>query len=94
MQSLINFTKKQYVHLGKSGEDPIIGTLQYLGQTKSWNLFTDHIELLNDEYAPVYIRAELLADFTEVVVCNQTLSHLWKNRHVENVPTTTAATKD
>ena len=54
MLELISFTKKQYLCVGKPGEEPIIAVLRHLSQDHNWDLNKDKIELMTSDQADIY----------------------------------------
>jgi len=48
MLDMVNFTKKEYICVGKPGEEPIIQILLLMCKMFNWNMSVDKIEIIRD----------------------------------------------
>ncbi len=49
MISLVNFTRKEEICVGKPSEEPVISILRLMGKKYGWDIINDVIELWDDE---------------------------------------------
>lgn len=87
--TLYNFTKKQKLCVGKSGEEPVIATLHLLSQKFGWDLVNDKIEMFDSCNAPEWLQAwedkRIMEDLHDKISW-QERSALWKGYDIPIIP--------
>jgi hypothetical protein len=84
MLYIINFTRKEYLCVGKSKEQPVIAILQYLSKVKNWDINSDHVELISGETIRIKNIIKIFTDIGNELSWQERFI-LWRRKEIEEL---------